>query len=176
MATEQATGGLTSRPVTPVAGKGDYYTLLDATDLTTDPSGGVSSVVELYDYRYVTLYIKGSADAASAYAHVIPLISSASSTPAVADDSWYGLCERDSTATATPLTGSLPTGADYTIAPEWAVVTCRPIVIRLEASDANTDEIRLAVTLNVAHAKYLYVAVEEVGGNMNVGIKYSLHN
>jgi hypothetical protein len=175
MTTEQAVSGIKSRPFTPVAGKGDAYALLDATNLTTDPSGAVSSIVSLGDNRCVTLWITASADAASAYAHIVPLVSAAASEPELGDDSWYGLPERDAAATATLLTGSLPTGADYTIAPEWAVITSRPLVIRTETSDANTDEIRMTVTLNVAHAKWLYVFAEEVGGNMNVAIKYSLH-
>ena len=176
MATEQAVSGVGVRPVVATSGKGYTYTLLDSTALTTDLNGGVSSIVALGDSRYVTLWISASADAASAYAHIIPLVSAAESQPALGDDSWYGLPERDTTAVATLLTGTLPSGADYTIAPEWAVVTCRPLVIRTETSDANTDEIRMSVTLEVSHAKWMYVTCEEVGGNMTLALKYSLHN
>jgi hypothetical protein len=175
MATEQAKG-LHVRASTPIPGEGVAATLLDSTALTTSPNGGVSSIVSVEGYRYVTLWITGSADAASAYPHIIPLVSGAGPLPLLGDDSWYGLAERDTSATATLLVGTLPTGADYTIAPEWAVVTTRPLVIRLEASDANTDEIRMCVTLNVAHARWMYIACEEITDNITLSVKYSLSN
>lgn len=167
-ATLSEIGGASS----PLPQTGAAVELLASTALGTDPST-VSGVVSVAQFRRVTLWIKASVDAAGAYAHIVPLVSAARSQPAIGDDSWFGLSERDAEATATLLAGSVTTGADYTIAPEWAVVTMRPIVIRTEAGDANTNEIRMAVTLDVTHARWLYVACEEVSAAMTLAIDWS---
>lgn len=165
-------GGLT-RAMSPVPCAGHAVSLLASTNLTTDPNGGVSGIVNVEMFRTVTLWIKASADAASAYAHIVPLVSASEAEPAQGDDSWFGLSIADAAPTDTLLTGTVPTGADYTIAPEWGVVKCRPLVIRTIESDANTDEIRMAVTLNVTHARWMYIACEEVGGNMALVVDWS---
>lgn len=172
MAAQAALGGL-DHAMSPLPQTGAAVELLASTALTTDLSGAVSAVVGVSQFRRVTLWISADVGAAGAYAHIVPLVSAEAAQPAIGDDSWYALAERDASAVATLLTGAVPTGADFTIAPEWAVVTCRPLVIRTELGDAGTDKIRMAVTIDVSHARWLYVATEEVSANMTVAIKWS---
>lgn len=172
MSTEQAAlGPAGASSISPRAGAS--VELLASTALTTDPNT-VSSIVSVTDARWVWLWIKADVGAAGAYAHLVPFVSGAAAEPEIGDDSWFALPERDATATATLLAGSVPTGADWTIAPEWGVVTVRPLVIRTEAGDAGTDKIRMVVPINVAGARWLYVAAEEVTGNMTLAIDWTI--
>lgn len=148
--------------------------LLASTALTTDPNGAVSGIVSVYDATDVTLWIKASADAASAYAHLVVNVSGAATAPAQGDDSWYQPPLADQTPTDTLLTGSVPTGADYTIAPEWGIVKIRPMVLRTIDSDANTDEIRMAQTIILPRgSRWMYLFAEEVGGNVTLAVDWS---
>ena len=166
--------GLT-RASSPIPCTGVAVELLASTALTTDPNGAVSGIVNVEQFRFVTFWIKASVDAANAYAHIVPLVSASEAAPAQGDDSWYGVSISDIAPTDTLLTGTLPTGADYSIAPEWGVVKSRPIVIRTIDGDANTDEIRMTVTINVTHARWMYIACEEVTGNMTLAVDWNGH-
>lgn len=159
----------------PLPATGAAVEILASSALTTDPNT-VSSIINVSAARRLTLWIKASVDAANAYLHLMPLVSAAQDRPVIGDDSWFGLAERDAAAVATLVTGSMPVGLDATIAPEWAVVTARPIIIRTESGDANTDEIRLAVTLDVTHARWFVLLAEEVTGNMTLQVSASVSN
>ena len=123
---DQVTLDASENVVSPIPCTGFTGTLLASTALTTNPGGGVSGIVSVKNFRKVTLWIIASVDAANAYAHIIPLVSGKKDLPLIGDDSWFGLSIVDVTPTPTLLAGTLQTGADYTIAPEWAVVTARP--------------------------------------------------
>jgi hypothetical protein len=155
---------------------GPQVELLASSALTTDPSGAVSSIVSVYGGTQVTLWIKANVGAAGAYAHLVLNVSGLAAAPAQADDSWYQPTIADITPTDTLLTGSVPTGADYTIAPEWGIVKLRPIVMRTIDGDANTDQIRMAQTITLPRgARWMYLFAEEAVGNMVVAVDWQLH-
>ncbi len=150
--------------------------LLASSALTTDPGGAVSGIVSVLGATEITLWIKASADAASAYAHIVVNVSGEMTAPAQGDDEWYQPPIADNSPTDTLLTGSVPTGADYTGAPEWGIVKIRPLVLRTIDSDANTDEIRMAQTIKLPKgSRWMYLFAEEVGGNMTLAVKWTLH-
>ncbi len=155
---------------------GPQVELLASTALTTNPGGAVSSIVSVNGGTEVTLWIKASADAASAYAQMVVNLSGLAAAPALGDDSWYQPAIADLAPTDALLTGSVPTGADYTIAPEWGVIKLRPLVLRTIDSDANTDEIRMAITIRLPRgARWMYLFAEEVTDNMTLAVDWQLH-
>lgn len=167
----QASLGTTQQTVDPAPGPA--VELLASTALTTDPSGAVSGIVSIAPFAEVNLFVKADVGAAGAYVHIAVMVSSAAAQPALGDDSWFALPEREAAGTATLVAGTLPTGADYTIAPEWSVVKVRPMLIRTEDGDANTDKIRMAVPLRVRGYRWMYVFAEEVVGNMTLAIDWN---
>jgi hypothetical protein len=159
--------------MSPTPATGEAVELLASTALTTDPSTA-SAIVSVADARRIMLWIRADVGAAGAYAQIIPLLSAKKAAPALGDDQWFAPAVIDSTPTDTLLTGTLPAGADYTIAPEWRVLKAGPMVIRTIDGDAGTDKVRMVVSLDVTGALWLYVACEEVVGNMTVGIDWSI--
>jgi hypothetical protein len=173
MADQPTLGGIDGAS-SPLPQPGPWYTLLNTTALTTDPSGGVSTVVSVYSARLATLWIAASVDAANAYIQLVPFISAQAAEPAIGDDAWFSPSVIDATPTDTLITGSFASGFDATIAPEWGVVKARPIVIRSVDGDANTDEIRMVVPLDVTHARWFHIQAEEVTAAMTLKVYINL--
>lgn len=130
-----------------------------------------TGVVSVAQARRVTLYCAYAADAGgTANQAQIRVMASAEdnsdgSAPEVADDVWYEPAIVDVEGTATLLTGTAETGATATItSPEHGVVVARPLAITLgDPSDAGTDVVRTAITIDVTGYRWLYVASKELG-------------
>lgn len=116
------------------------------------------SIVDVTAYRKMTLWI--SVDGASAANEVtlIPVRSNAEVQPAAGDDVWFPFSVNDATVTAADLGLAVPSGADYTIQPNWGRVTLYPLELRLKAITNTTDKIRLSVTIDVEPAKWFQIA------------------
>lgn len=172
----QASLGDATHRTSPTPSAGPAQPLIASQTLTTDLNGAKSGVYSVADARRIALWVKYSGNAAGGYAHIVPLVSAEGEEPAIADDSWFGLGIVEASATGTLLTGTMPTGADYTIAPEWGVVKSLPTVIRTEEADGASDEVRMCVVLDVTHARWLYVAAEEASGSTagDIAIDWSI--
>lgn len=150
------------------------------TNATCAASGAwtYTSTINVSEAREITLYIDvNAATAASGAVGFKPVISAEGAEPAAGADVWFGIGDVDSTA-ATDLSGTVPSGADWTLSPESAVRVVRDLVIKTELSNAATDEYRMTVTLKVAGARWLQIAYAEIGATGSpslVNMKYARH-
>lgn len=123
-----------------------------------------SSVVDVSSARQITLLIDFDAGGAGNIPDIIPLFSADNAQPAATDDSWFAPNETDGSITAATVGGTGLSGADFTLQPEYANVTARPLLLRLETSDAASDEYRLAVTLRCDWARYFHCQFADSSG------------
>lgn len=122
-------------------------------------------VVGVRDARTLTLEILYDAaeGTTAGQAQIIALGSNAAAAPLVADDQWVALGAVDASPTDAVLTGTMPTGFDPTITPEWGVYSVRPGVLETLPTDAGTDKIRIGVPLDVTGYRFVCVLAKEVG-------------
>lgn len=146
----------------PVASKGDNATIFNAT-LTANWQA--SSVVSLLNNTRCALSIRYDADAGGTANRMqfLVFVSNHTSAPAVGDDEWVPLTEVDTSGTATTLTGTVPSGGDITVAPEWANHVVRGVSFKTEAADNGTDKMGSSLVLDVRSWKYLHLWVKELG-------------
>lgn len=137
--------------------------------------------------RKLTLYIAYDADAGgTANRPQMTLWGSAedSSTapgeaPAVGDDVWYAPGIIDVAPSDAILTGTPVTGFDATVQPEYRGFTIGPLSLTLFASDAGTDKIRVALTVDVTPYRWFHLQAKELGDTDAdqlgiLGVKYNL--
>lgn len=143
-------------------------TSIQASDALTD-TYQASSVLDVSEAREVTLLIKHNAGAAGNIPELLVLFSDQDAIPLTTDDVWYIPNETDGSITAALPGGTLFPSADFTLVPEFARVTVRPLQIRIETTDAATDELRLAITLKCTWAKWMHVQyVDDSGTTLGV--------
>lgn len=141
-----------------------------------------TDIVSVAAARRLTLRFFYTVDDSSADARcqIRIMTSAVGPVPAIADDVWSAPTILDATATATTLTGTVSTGEDVTMDPEWGVIVSRPIAITLgEPANNATDEVRQKIVLDVSDDRWVYVAVKELGdtgaGDLStLGITYNL--
>ncbi len=157
-------------PSAPIAAAGPQVELVPATVLTTDTNDAISPIVNVQQAGRITLWIAYDAGGGvGGYPQIVPMISGALAAPAVADDRWYGLGVSDTAPTDANLAGiTLPAGAAYTLGPEWREEKEGPLVLRTFGADG-AEAIRVAVPIDVRHARWLYLAAAEVGDPANPG-------
>lgn len=186
MTTDQATvgrGGAQS-PIAPCPGP--WRDLISssgaAVTLTANWSGNFSGVVSVFDARNVALWVDYAANASGTtnYPQILIAVSAVEAEPAVGDDVWFApSLAAAATPTAAGLTGTVVTGADYTISQNYHEHEFGGLVLRLPASSAGTDEYRQMIPgINVAGARWMYAAAIEKGDQSNVGellLRYNLY-
>ncbi len=156
-------------------------TLLAETTCAASGAYAATSVIKVEGYRLIILEINNDCAAAAGYPVLIPRLSSraGATAPAFGDDVWQCVGVTDGAPVATLFTGTRVTGVDYTGAPEFGVLTFRPLAIRTEAHDAGTNEIRMRVPIDVTGARWFSIEYAEVGTTGTpsaVGIDYVLVN
>lgn len=167
-------------PATPTPAKGRATSLVASATLAASGAYAHSDPIDLEGARRLVLLVSYSPNAVGGYPGIIPAFgyTIVEGGPAATDDVWYVPAVWDGSVTATLLTAaSQPAGTDYTVQPEFGFTTHRPMLIRLEAGDAATDEIRIAVTLEVGAARWARVSYAELGVVATPGtlaISYSL--
>lgn len=167
---------------TPKAGQGIAMPLFHTSgaELTLAASGDWtrSDIISVMDAREIVLLIAYDPSTSSGgYPHIVPLVSCNQAQPAAGDDSWYMPGVTDGTVTEVSADTGLPSGADYTAVPGYGEVLYRPIMLRCDAADNASDEIRLAIRLNVAPYRWLHLICAEKGLTANPGallITYTL--
>lgn len=132
-----------------------------------------SEVLAVSERKRVCLQLAYDAAGASGYPVVVPFVSFEETAPAVDADAWFAIGAPDATPTATSLTGAVPSGADYTLAPGAALVTASPLAIKpMAAASGATNELRNAVSVDlsvVPGARWFHFAVAEVGATGTPG-------
>lgn len=151
-----------NRGIIPTALKGDNALIFEAA-LTANFQA--SEVVDCARASRCALTIRYDADASGTanQLELFVMVSNHTSTPAVADDVWAVLTERDITPAATLQADSMPTNVDVTTAPEWDLRKIRPVYFQTEPSNAGTNKIRLGLVVDVRSWKYIVVLAKEVG-------------
>lgn len=137
-----------------------------------------SSIISVDAARFISLQCDYDPHASSTagYPMIVPLVSNADDEPAAGDDSWFQMPITDGTLTAGTLAGAVPSGADYTLAQDQGVVTVYGLAVRLAASQANTNEYRQAVDLDVTRYRWFHFIVGEVGDTTNPGTFSALYS
>lgn len=141
---------------------------------TLPASGGwqASDLIRCGSARRATLWIKYTSNASGGdlgYPEIVPLVSAADPEPAPGDDSWYVPGISDGTITSKTLAGSLVSGADFDVQPDFGQARYRGLVISTEPADGNSDDVRIKVDLDVTAARYLQLHVHEAGDTTNRG-------
>lgn len=126
-----------------------------------------SEILSVSERKLVCLQLAYDAAAIGGYPVLIPLVSFAQDAPAAGDDAWFAMPASDGMPTPTSLSGALPAGADYTLAPSVGLVDVKPLAVRpMAAASATTNEIRQSIALDLSSvpgARWLQFAIAEVG-------------
>jgi hypothetical protein len=135
-----------------------------------------SSIIEVSSARRVVLLIDYDPAAIGGYPAIVPLISNAGAQPAAGDDSWFQMPVWDGSITAGALSGTLPTGADYTLTQPQGVALTYGLAVRLSAAAAATDEYRQAIVLDVTPYRWFHFIAAEVGVTATPGTLSALYS
>lgn len=147
-------------------------TLFSASALPASGAWRRSETVGVAFGRTLGLWVKydASASTTAGYPHIIVLGSSEVSQPASGDDSWFELPLRDdSLGTAAALSGTLPTGADYSAGPLRNALVVRGFTTKPMAAVGNSNKIRQLVAFDITCVKWVHVIASEVGDTTNRG-------
>ena len=172
MANEHGTIGQGGELSSPSPATSAVFTLFTSATLAASGNWSASDVISVRDARKIHLFIKYSVGASGSAArgqirlHTSPV----TTEPAVGADSWYAPAVLDATPTPTVLAGTVVTGEDFTMQPEWGVHIAYPLAITLgPTSDAATDEIRMKITCAVEGDRWFYLAAHELGDTAHPG-------
>lgn len=118
-------------------------------------------------YRELTLLLNIDAAAADGTGgiSIIPALSASKTLPSVDDDVWFIPGVTDGSVTAALPGATVAVGADYTLTPEFGQTAIRPWeILPGDDWDNATDEIRMAITIKCAWAKWFHIAVADPSG------------
>mgnify|MGYP000673887531 CR=1 FL=1 len=126
-----------------------------------------SEILKVAEKKLVCLQLAYDAAAIGGYPVILPLVSYAENQPSPTDDAWFAMPATDGVPAATSLSGALPAGADYTLAPSVGLVDVRPLAVKpLAAATATSNEVRQSIALDLSSvpgARWLMFAIAEVG-------------
>jgi hypothetical protein len=98
--------------------------------------------------------------------------------PAVNDDEWFALGAADNPWSRTTLAGTLPSGTNFTITPDWSGATIRGSVLLSPPVNGDKDSLRIAYPpVDVTGVRYFQVLYAEVGAPAfpsRIGLWYAL--
>lgn len=131
-----------------------------------------SQIVSVMNARRATLYIKYDAvtSASNARAQFVVCVSGVKTAPLIGGDSWYSPAVIDAVATDAVLTGTVPSGFDQTITPEFRNYAVGPASFTTIAVDNATDKIRIALPFDVTGAKWMVLIAKELGDTSHPGL------
>jgi hypothetical protein len=161
---------------TPRAGQGAPTTIFTSAALAASGAWTRSDIVSVEGARRVVLEIDYDPAGTSGYPVIVPLVSNTVAAPAAGDDSWFQMPVWDGSVTAGALTGTLPTGADYTLSQPQGVAITYGLAVRLSAAAGATDEFRQALVLDVTPYRWFHFIVAEVGATGTPGTLSALYS
>jgi hypothetical protein len=178
MTTARSTlSGSQQNPSTPVPGVSIAEVLLAPTACAAAGAQAFAGkVVNVAEARYITLLCDYDAAAAGGRPSIVPLIAATGTEPSATDDSWFVPGVWDGAITGGTL-GAIPSGADWTAAPDFGLALFRQLAIVLEPADGSTNELRVAVPINVTWATWFTLAYAEhgvTGSPGTLGVQYVL--
>jgi hypothetical protein len=173
---DPALAGASARASTPLTGETSEASLVASVALSASGAWSRSGIIDVEGARRIVLLVSYLGGAIGGYPRLLPLCSAKVDSAVDADD-WYAPGVWDGSVVAGTLGGTLPSGADYTGAPDFARMLCRAGVIELEPVDATTDRIRVAISIDVSWAKRFQLAYAEAGVTATPGtlaVEYAL--
>lgn len=155
-----------------------------ATALPASGAWRQSEMLNVSKLRRVTIRLayNASASTTTGYPLVavlccgVPLDATTGLEPLITDDVWYFPMVTDGVVTATATAGTLPTGADWSNGPLFGQQIHRPFVMQPPAAVANSNKLRMKLTVDVTDEFFLYVIASEVGDATNRGTLTILAN
>lgn len=164
--------------MTPLASTSFSQPLVASAPLAASGAWAASAVKATSGARSLHLYMKYNATSAAAGYPAFQVLGSADNmgandntivVPVVGDDAWYPAAVTDGVVTAGVMTGALVTGEDFTVSPDFGIVTHRALLNYLEPADNSTDKIRICVSFNVEPFRWFYLRYAEKGLTANPG-------
>lgn len=132
-----------------------------------------STIIDVRGARRLTLLIDFTSDATGgtgAIAEIVPLRAFAADAPAAGAATWRTFADHDGIAVMTTLAaGTLPSGTDFSAAPNFVVRTFAGLVIRTDPFDNDTDVIQMSVELDVTSCRFVQLMAHEAGDTSNPG-------
>tara|TARA_R100001244_G_scaffold53662_2_gene46586 strand:- start:6379 stop:6906 length:528 start_codon:yes stop_codon:yes gene_type:complete len=150
------------RPIFSAAAKGENFAIVHGATLAVNWAR--SDVFSLGRASALGLEISYNVAAAGQQVEMGVVVSNAKDQPAADADIWYFLSVLDASPTDAVLTGTVPTGADWSVAPEFGKVKVRGSILQSIASDTTSDKIRLAVAFEMQPWRWCHVVYRELGG------------
>jgi hypothetical protein len=122
-------------------------------------------VLDVRGARRLTLLIDyiAATGGVGGYPEVIPLVSFEGQPPANDAAVWFGMGVWNGTVTESTISGTLPTGTDFTTAPNWSVAKHEPLIVSLDPADNVADRIQVAITLDITSARWFQIIAHERG-------------
>lgn len=155
-------------------------TLLASTACAASNASTRTSTIDVRASRYVMLYIKVTAAAASNQVELFLAGTAHQGTGALAapsqtSDNWYPVAVTDGSITTGALAGAKPTSATFTAAPGWSRLNYGPAIIRTVATTNSTDIQEIALKCDVEGFRWMYVAYAQVDGGSapSIAISYA---
>lgn len=168
-------------PASSPAAQGLASTLRSSAVLAAAGAWERSSIVSVADSRRITLLITATTDASSgtgSFCEIVPMAAYTMAEPAAGDATWFPFYDTDGISSSADLAaGTLPTGTDYTVAPNWIKRTVQPLAFLTQTTENDTDIIQLSITIDVTAARWFQLMIHEAGDTSNpatVAISYVL--
>jgi hypothetical protein len=159
-------------PSTPVAGKGVSTALVASATMSASGAWSRSSIVNLGTARKITFELTYTTDGTGGtdgYVEIVPMVAATREQPAANDATWFTMGYTDGTYTEGTLSGTLPSGTDFSAAPNFAKVKFEGLCIRTDPADADTDVVQIKVSLDVSDARWIQLMYHEAGDTANPG-------
>lgn len=147
-------------------------TLFSASALPASGAWRASEVFNIQVARSLMLevFYNAHASTTTGYPELLVKVSNAEEAPATGDDVWNVLSLKDDLVSGTAaLTGTLPTGTDFTADPLNNAQLIRGGLFRTSPAAANSAKIREPFMFNVQGWRWCQVYAHEKGDTTNIG-------
>lgn len=182
----QSIAGLIDKASVPLPATGDRRTLLTAAGASFGagvlPASGAwtqSEVVPVQQLRRLVIEVAYNANASTTagYPQLLLMLSSQANAevagapwPLVGDDVWFLTGVTDGAVTAAALAaGAIGTGSDFTVTAEFGATDYHEQVVNVKKALANSDKIRMRLSVDVTDAKWFMLQAREIGDTTNRG-------
>jgi hypothetical protein len=159
-----------TNPSTPFPAIGPKTTIYASAILTA--AFKASSVINVQGYRKLDIIVRGTHGDAGNLVNIVPLLSdedvaaNADGKPLATDDVWDAPMVGDGSVVGGTLPGTLLSGADFTLVPNWGRISLYPVFIRLPTSSAATDKIRYRIPgVHLGGARWFHVQANDSKGS-----------
>lgn len=124
-----------------------------------------SDIIDVREAREIALLVEVSYGETDSQVSLFPVGSSEATQPSlITDDQWFNLPASTAVSAAVPSGLTQLSNVDFTLSPEFGAASVYPLQVNLAAADATSDEMRIAVRLDVSWCKYFAVLLGDGSG------------